>query len=136
METETTAQKPTNHWHVRTFNALTAYPDLKYDSDFVDSTDSLFRNMAVRVAYKTLIGVVTEAALSMSIILVTRANACMKFVIEYHQHRLKGERRWSREPHVLKTSYNELLPVATASLQPLGRKCPGIALSTAGDENL
>ena len=41
----------------------------------------------------------------------------MTAVIEYMRRRLSGVQRGGREPYVLKTRYDALLPVATANLQ-------------------
>ena len=48
---------------------------------------------------------------------IARADAWMTSVIEDMQRRLRGIGRGGREPRVLKSRYNALLPVATANVQ-------------------
>lgn len=89
--------------------------------------------MPALMGYETFIGVVPEAARTKSIVCVAWADAWMTCFIEDLERYFKGVRRGGREPHVRKTRYNELLPVASANIQAEGLPCLRRALSTAID---
>lgn len=109
---------------------------MESESDYVDRTDGLLRNMPASEAYETCIGVVPEPAHITSIIWVAREDTWMMCVIEELQRRLKGVRRGGREPYVLKTRYNDLLPVSTTERQAEALTCLLRALPTAADDSV
>lgn len=77
----------------------------------------VIRNKAALIEYETFVGVCSDDGQMKQIICIARADTWMTRAMEDRKDRLKGVGRGDKEPHVLKTRYNALPPVATANLQ-------------------
>lgn len=108
-------RKCTNHWSREAFQVLptTTEAERYIDDDIV--TDTIFCNKATRIAYDNFISTSLDKEQMTPLIWIDRFDSWMNCAMEDLQRRLKGIGQGGRELHVLKTRYNELLSVATAT---------------------
>lgn len=115
-DTVVVPRNDTNRSRIRSFESLAATGAKELCDEDETSTFLFFPNAPARISYEKVTGVISDDGQSTSIFCIAWMDAWIACSFEDLHRRLKGVGGGIKEPYVLKTRYNALIPVATANI--------------------